>query len=195
MTRAGRPRDASADDRIIDAALQVLAERGFEGFSVERVASESGIAKSTIYRRFATREDLVAGVLDRISSDFVKPPEGVDARTSLVCLLDRVRQAPGSVSGRILMHASAEGVRNPRLAALVHERVLRPRHEAFREVIRDGIAAGDLRSDIDMEAVVPLLVGPALHLGMWHMCEGVDQIATESLVALMLEGMTPSSGS
>lgn len=195
MRRVGRPRDVSLDDRIIDAALQVLAERGFEGFSVERVASESGIAKSTIYRRFATRDDLVAGVLDRISADFANPPEGADARTSLIFLLDRVRQAPGSVSGRILMHASADGVRNPGLAVLVHERVLRPRHEAFRQVIREGIAAGDLRPDIDMEAVVPLLVGPALHLGMWHMCEDVGQIPTEALVALMLEGMTPSSGS
>lgn len=195
MTGAGRPRDGQVDDQIIDAALEVLADRGFDRFSVEEVVARSGVAKSTVYRRFATREDLIDGVLARMSEDFPSEPSEGTVREQLIAILQWVRQAPGSVSGRILVQASSEGLRQPRIAATVYERVLRPRHEAIRRVIREGVDRGEVHPGVDMEAVVPLLVGPALHVGMWRMCEEFSEVRTERIVDLILEGMSPSSGS
>jgi AcrR family transcriptional regulator len=60
----GRPRDEGADDKILDAARVLLAEAGFAAFSVDVIAERTGIAKTTIYRRWATKGALVAATLD-----------------------------------------------------------------------------------------------------------------------------------
>ncbi len=62
---------------------------------------------------------------------------------------------------------ASEGLRDPALADLVHQRVLAPRRQVLRDVIADGIASGELRADVEIDTVVPALVGPMLYLGMW----------------------------
>lgn len=193
--RAGRPRDARVDGQIVAAALEVLADEGFDGFSVEEVVVRSGVAKTTIYRRYPSREDLIRGSLERLNDDLASRTEAGTTRERLVHILDGIRQARGTIRGRVLMRAAAEGVSDPDLAALVHERVLEPRREALRQVLRDGMARGDIRAGIDLDAAVPLLVGPMLHMSMWRMCPGISDIRIETVVDLILEGMTPASGS
>ncbi len=77
----------------------------------------------------------------------------------------------------------------------MRQRVLVPRQEMLRGVIRDGIASGELREDIDLDAVIPMLVGPMLHLGMWHVCESVQRVSVEAVVDLLLSGLTRASDS
>lgn len=195
MSRVGRPRNAGVDELVIVGASEVLADDGFDRFSVEAVAARSGVAKSTIYRRFPSREALLGAVLERLNEDFDPGPDGMLLRARLIRLLSQVRSAPATTSGRILMQAAAEGLRTPEVAALVHARVLRPRHEAIRRIIQEAMARGEIRDDVDMSVVVPVLVGPALHLGMWNMCEGVDGIELDAVVDVILSGMTPASDS
>lgn len=197
--RPGRPRDSRVDVDVVTAALEVLADEGFDGFTVEAVAARCGVAKTSIYRRFASREELILGSLIRLNDDFEGsvPGEGTreGTRDRLIRVLEAIRQAPGTTRGRVLMQAAAEGVRDPAVASLVHDRVLEPRREVLRQIIRDGIERGELRSGIDLDAVIPLLVGPMMHLGMWRMIPGVEAIDVETVVDLILEGMTPASGS
>ena len=79
--RKGRPRDERIDLEITSAALDVLAESGFVRFSIAEVVELTGVAKTTIYRRFATRDDLIASALDRLN-DYLPadPPPGNGAR-------------------------------------------------------------------------------------------------------------------
>ena len=193
--RAGRPRDARVDQQIVQTSLEVLASAGFDRFSVEEVSARSGVAKTTIYRRFPSREELLQGCLERLNEDIGDRSREGTTRDRLVHALSGIRRSPGTTMGRVLMHAAAEGVRDPDVASLVHDRVLEPRREVLRQIIRDGMARGEIRKDIDLDAVVPLLVGPMLHLGMWRMCEGVEDVSVDSVVDLMLEGMTPASDS
>lgn len=188
-SRVGRPRDARVDREIVAAAVDVLADEGFDRFTVEEVAARSGVAKTTIYRRYASREDLIRGSLERLNDDLAERSSEGSTRARLIRVLEGIRHAPGTPRGRVLMRAAAEGVSDPSIAALVHDRVLEPRREALRQVIRDGMATGDLRPGIDLEAVVPVLVGPMMHLGMWRMCGGVDEIDTEAVVDLLLSGL------
>lgn len=191
--RVGRPRDSRVDQEILAAALSVLADEGFDRFTVEEVAARSGVAKTSIYRRYPTRDDLLLGSLESLNDDLSARSSVGSARDRLIAVLDGIRRAPGTTRGRVLMRAAAEGVSDPSVAALVHERVLEPRREVLRQVIRDGIRAGELRADIDLDAVIPLLVGPMMHLGMWRMCNGVADISLEAVVDLILAGLADDS--
>lgn len=189
----GRRRDAQADSTILSVAESVLAERGFAGFTVEEVSSRSGVAKTTIYRRFPSRDDLIVGVLENINAELPTTYGGGTVRERILTLLRAVRGAPQTQRGQILLHAAAEGARAPEIAALVHDRVLRPRHDMLRTVLSEGIARGELREDVDLDVVVSCLVGPALHLGMWGRQLGTERVPTEVVADLILRGLTPAT--
>jgi AcrR family transcriptional regulator len=193
--RKGRPRDERIDEVITTAALDLLSTEGFDRFSVEAVAALAGVAKTTVYRRFPTRNDLIVGALLRLDDDLPRPPAAGPVRERLIGLLKGIRRrTTESMRGRILLQVVSEGLRDPGLAGLVHERVLAPRRQVLRDVIADGIASGELRADVDVDAVVPVLVGPMLYLGMWSGSTATQDVTVESVVDLVLTGLTPAPG-
>jgi AcrR family transcriptional regulator len=193
-SRRGRPRDERLDSGIAAAAVDVLAEVGFDRFSVEEVALRAGVAKSTVYRRFPTRSDLIAGALAYLGDETALPVLQGSVRERLTALLSAIRDStPASARGRILMHAMAS--RDTALAQLVHDRVLSPRAGQLRSIVEEGIASGELRRDLDVDACLPVLVGPMLYLGMWRMRESVSRLTAEQVVNLVMVGLTPANDS
>jgi AcrR family transcriptional regulator len=194
LSRKGRPRDERLDGEITHAAIDVLAEDGFDRFSVEEVAARAGVAKTTIYRRFPNRQALIEAVLARLADERPAELTSGTVRDRLVVILSAIRQGtPDSPRGRILMHAMASD--DPRLGELVYERVIAPRADLLRRVIGDGIASGELRSDLDSGTVVPILVGPMLYLGLWRKRESVRGVAVEGVVDMLMSGLIRASGS
>jgi AcrR family transcriptional regulator len=96
--KAGRKRDASRDGVILDAALTVLAEQGYEGMTIDMVAAESGMARATVYRRWATKADLVLEAVSRMSQsdvDVARLPDTGSLRgdmTAMILPLDDQQQ-------------------------------------------------------------------------------------------------------
>jgi AcrR family transcriptional regulator len=192
--RKGRPRDQRIDRGIAAAALNVLADVGFARFSVEEVAQRAGVAKTTVYRRFPTRSDLIAGALEQLSEEGAGLRVEGSVRDRLVAILTAIRRStPNSTRGRVLMHAV--GSDDPELARLVHDRVLSSRSALIRSVIEDGMATGELRSDVDSDAVMAVLVGPMLYLGMWRMRDGVRRVQVDDIVDLVMTGLTRATDS
>ncbi len=160
----GRPRDERADRAILDAALELLAEVGPTGLSVEEVAARAGVSKATIYRRFQTKDDLVVGCLSGLA---VALPDGMpdgDVDDRLVFLVERwwdsyVVSPNGQVFHRVLAHAKS----NPRLFEAFYDEVIEPRRELFRSVLRDGVASGAIRADADLELVVTMIIGTSVY--------------------------------
>ncbi len=112
-------------------------------------------------------------------------------RDRLISVLNGIRRrTTESVRGRILIQVASEGLRDPALADLVHQRVLAPRRQVLRDVIADGIASGELRADVEVDTVVPVLVGPMLYLGMWSGSSVTQGVTVESVVDLVLSGLT-----
>jgi AcrR family transcriptional regulator len=189
--RKGRPRDERIDEDITSAALDLLSTEGFDRFTVEAVAARAGVAKTTVYRRFPTRNDLIVGALLRLNDDLPSPPAAGPVRDRLIGVLNGIRRrTTESVRGRILVQVASEGLRDPALADLVHQRVLAPRRQVLRDVIADGVASGELRADIEVDPVVPVLVGPMLYLGMWSGSSVTQGVTVESVVDLVLSGLT-----
>ena len=137
--RPGRPRSEQAEQAIIEATLDLFAEQGFEGVCVEADAGARGSMKSPMPEPTGSvRDDLVAH-LTVICADKADPRK---ARRYALLL--------------------GEGQKYPRLMARYKETVIGPRHEVIREIIRRGIASGELRADTDVEIALLALTGTVL---------------------------------
>jgi AcrR family transcriptional regulator len=183
----GRPRDCRIDDAVVDAAVATLAAVGFGGFSVEEVASRAGVAKTSVYRRFAGRDALLAAALQRLNDEMPPLPAPGPVRERLRAALDAVRASCSTSRGPILDHANASG--DPQVMHLVHDLVLEPRRRILVQIIEEGVASGELRADLDTHAAVACLVGPMLVLRTWgKVGRELDQ-PVDTILELVLEGI------
>ena len=159
--RRGRPPSLLAEAKILAATREILAEGGVRSLTMEGVAARAGVAKTTVYRRHRSRDELAMAVLiDMVRSVSAVPDVG-DVRAELVGIL----RATLDVLRTTLMGRVMQGL-VPELA------VDRPLSEAFREqvvalriaevghVLARGAERGQLRPDLDVGLVHELLFGP-----------------------------------
>ena len=160
--RPGRPRSEQADRAIIDAALSLFAESGPEGLCIERVAARAGVGKATIYRRWPGKEDLLLDAIAALKTPLPEPA-GRSAREDLVALLGAMcEETADPRRARQFALLLGEGAKYPRLMARYLETVVEPRREVIRTVLRRGIATGELRPDLDVEASLFMLAGAVI---------------------------------
>src|ERR1700753_3334940 len=160
----GRPRSEQADRAIMTAALELLAERGIAGMSIEEVASRAGVGKATIYRRWSSKGALA---LDAFLAEFQgqQPlPDtgslGGDLRASLRAWIRAVTRTP---VGRILPDLIGEMQHDPDLAVSYRERVLEPLRQQHRIMLDRAIARGEIPAGTDREVPLDLMFGAAQH--------------------------------
>jgi AcrR family transcriptional regulator len=162
LRRRGRPRSAQAEQAILAAALDLIAERGPEGLGIEQVAARAGVGKATIYRRWRGKEDMLLDAIGSLGSD-LPVPQGRSVRADLVALLESFcREAADPRRARLFALLHGEGVRYPRLLARYTEAVVQPRQAVVASVLRRGLATGELRENTDIEAATFLLNGAVL---------------------------------
>jgi AcrR family transcriptional regulator len=159
LRRPGRPRDARADEAILDAALDVLAEVGPAGFTVDEVAARAGCGKATIYRRWRSRGALLLDTGHHRLGLRVTDPDTGSGRDDLVTMLGELaRKMRDTPAGKVMPAVVAEAAVNPEmrqvLAAFVHDR----RKPAFNAISR-AVARGELPEETDIELVLDLLGG------------------------------------
>jgi AcrR family transcriptional regulator len=160
----GRPRSEQADRAIMAAALELLAERGIAGMSIEEVASRAGVGKATIYRRWSSKGALA---LDAFLAEFRQqqplPDTGSlrgDLRASLRAWVRAVTHTP---VGRILADLIGEAQHDKDLAVSYRERVLEPLRQQHRIMLDRAIARGEIPADTDREVALDLMFGAAQH--------------------------------
>ena len=166
--RPGRPRSERADQAIIEAALSLFAESGPEGLCIERVAARAGVGKATIYRRWPGKEDLLLDAIAALKAPLPEPG-GRSVREDLVALLAAMCQETADPRrAREFALLLGEGAKYPRLMARYVETVVEPRREVVRGVLRRGMASGELRPGLDVEAALFMLIGAVLVGGRYE---------------------------
>ena len=192
----GRPRSEEADRAIVAAALDVLAEDGASGFTVEAVASRAGVGKSTIYRRFDGSHDLLAEALSTLNDDLPAPPEGMPVREGLIAILEgiRARSSEGR-SDRCLPQVMSQAHLNPELFDIYYERVVQVRRNRVRTVLSAGVANGEIRVDVDIDLLVSLFTAPMIGLMMMTPSRHrqVDDTTSAAIVDAVLTGVGTAS--
>lgn len=155
----GRPRRAAARREIVAATLELLAERGFQAATMEAIAGRAGVGKNTIYRRWASKEELIADALGDLTAEAEIEEDNV--RAALVAhVREFMRIFADPLLGRILPGLLGELHSNPEFAEVWAERVVQPRREAIVDLLRSAVERGELRDGLDLEAITDLLAGP-----------------------------------
>jgi AcrR family transcriptional regulator len=153
----GRPRSAEAEQAILNATLRMLGTQGVAGTTIEGVAADAGVGKTTIYRRWPSKTDLILAAI----SDIVPPGDPPDTGTmagdmAALAEVQRRRLAGSGLSG-IVPRVLAESMSDPGLHQDFVERVVTPFRDLLRLFIERGIERGELRPDLEVEALVDLL--------------------------------------
>jgi AcrR family transcriptional regulator len=190
-TRAmGRPREARADRAILAAALELMADRAVHELRMDDVADRAGVGKATIYRRYRTKEELVAAAVAALVGEIAIPDTG-STRADLLALMG---EAVGVYSGRAAAGAMPSLVgamhRSPEVARAVRDGVLTGRRAALRQVLERGVERGDLRPGLDFDLALDVLGGP-LFYRLLITGGPIDERLAEGVVELILTGFGP----
>ncbi|MGZ3417160.1 MAG: TetR/AcrR family transcriptional regulator [Polyangiales bacterium] len=170
---------------VLAAAIDVFAESGYAGFSFEDVAARAGVNKTTVYRRWATKSELVgAAVLAMREAD--ETPDTGNIRGDLQMLLEQRVKRLSSPRGRSVARALLTSAMEPELAAIVA--MLRKEHPTIPDVVFDrAIARGELPKNVDRALLAEALVAPILTRVLWKGM-GASSSFVASLVELLLGG-------
>ncbi|WP_171162153.1 TetR/AcrR family transcriptional regulator C-terminal ligand-binding domain-containing protein [Streptomyces sp. I05A-00742] len=192
VQQRGRPRSAAVDTAVIETVLRLLEEGvTVSELSMERIAREAGVGKATVYRRWAGKEALMLDVLRSLEES---APEltGASVRDDLVALLDFLRRRGlAKRSSAVMRTVVAQVQAQPRVWKEYHDTVVASRREAFRAVLRRGVATGEIRADADVDLLIDLFVSPMLVRAVLHEWRELPPGLAEGIVDMVLEGARP----
>jgi AcrR family transcriptional regulator len=158
------PRGGRSEKAILDATRELLAEGGVRKLTVEGVAARSGVAKTTIYRRWRGKNELALAVLIDMVEQVVATPDLGDTRAELISFVDAAVQILGTtLMGRVMQGLVSDLASDPGLATAFQERVVTMRIAEADRLLARGIERGDLRPDTDVELAHELLFGPVYY--------------------------------
>lgn len=157
--KPGRPRETSVDQRLHAAVLELLRKGGPGAVTMDGVASASGVAKTSIYRRHPHRADLLTAVLTNAIGVPEIPRTG-SVRDKIRFVLEQAWQQMDAVLGPGGL-AAIVGNSDPEFTHLFRA-ALAPHVEMLVSRIRQDVDAGLLRRDLDAEGVVSLMIGAYL---------------------------------
>ena len=161
---AARPRvEGDREQEILDAALEVLAEVGYDRLTMDAVAQRAKASKATLYRRWNSKAKLVVEALARMKTTAEEPPDTGDLRGDLVaafCGMGGLTDHDTTATfGAVVTAVTTD----PEFAAEFRKQVVGPKAQASRIVFERARDRGELRDDIDLDIVVPALAGIVLH--------------------------------
>ena len=187
------PRVERSRQAILDATLQLLARDGDVGsLTVEAVAARSGVAKTTIYRRWRDKWELA---LDAVMIDMLprldEPVDVGDTRKELLTVINSVvKMLATPPYGQAMQALVSQIATDPDLARVYREQVVEPRHAELTPVIKRGIARGDLRPHTDVRLIHELLVGPIFYRLLFSGAP-LDRNLGRRIVDAILAGFAP----
>jgi AcrR family transcriptional regulator len=155
----GRPRDTAIDESIVRATTELLSERGYSGITVDAVAARAGVGKAAIYRRYASKQELIFSVVVRGMDDVLPPDAGtLHADLSALCQLmaGRLSSAPTDVLTRLLADIYGDSL----LADRFSSTYLAQERRAVTDVLSRAVARRELAAMPDAATVHALLAGP-----------------------------------
>jgi AcrR family transcriptional regulator len=160
---SGRPRSAEAHRAILASTLAMLAELGFERMSIEAIAAHAGVGKTTIYRRWKSKEDLV---IDALAVVKVAPdtPDTGDLRADVAAIAESFAASVRDPLGRRVITLIIDTLaNNPALAEIYWERFGALKNDSLRGVLARAQARGQIRAEANIDVVLDLLSGYVLY--------------------------------
>ncbi|NJM71456.1 MAG: TetR/AcrR family transcriptional regulator [Scytonema sp. RU_4_4] len=159
----GRPRSAQSHQAILQSTLDLLAQVGYERVSIDAIATHAGVGKTTIYRRYRSKEELVADAIESLREE-IEIPETGTLWGDLDCIIESAVKTTLTPLGRqILAMIIGAASSSPQFAQVYWTKYLQPRRQAFHVVIERAKARYEIQAETDSDMVFDLISGIMLY--------------------------------
>ena len=161
--RPGRRRNHARDPEILQAALDVLAETGYDGMTIDLVAARARAGKATLYRRWPSKPDLVLDAVACMKSndiDLAALPDTGTLRGDLIAMIKPPTIRDGERKMKVMAGIVSMLARNPELAETARLALVEPRAAANRILFQRAIDRGEIPADVDMDLLCT--IGPSM---------------------------------
>lgn len=170
---------------ILRAAVEEMAEVGYGGVTIESIAARAGVGKSTIYRHWPDKLELIADAFETFHEQLVPDLGDRSVHESLALLLAHLAEVVIDSTWSRCIPALIEGAeRDPRVREF-HHRYAADRRQALIDLIVRGIRDGEVRGEVDPELAVSALLGAIFYRRLWTP-HPLDPVETRRLVELVL---------
>lgn len=188
-----RRRSKRSHDAIVAATLELVAENGYFGLTLEAVAARAGVGKQTIYRWWGSKASLVMEALSQAVAEQIPMPDTGAVEEDMFRLLDTIfTRIAVSGSGKALAGLIAEAQADPALADAFTSGFIESRREGVRRILRRGIERGEVSTEIDVDVAIDTLFGP-----MWYrllmQSAPLDRNFARTLVRQLMQGIAQPS--
>jgi AcrR family transcriptional regulator len=159
MHGVGRPRDERIDTEVVSAVLNALKEGGYRAVTIDGIARRAGRARTSLYRRWPSKCNLVAYAVVSEMGDNPAADTG-SVRGDLEATVGTLLNAFAGPLGSALAGLVADMAQDAALAATIRQEVLSARRKSMREALERARARGEVRAGLDVELVLDMLTGP-----------------------------------
>lgn len=161
------PRVERSRQLIIDTAADLLGDGDLDAVTFEAVSAAARVARSTIYRHFSDRTDLLAAAFDRLLPPLQAPPPGpfVDRVCDIAVQFARSLAAPWALAlpgWLATLGRTPPGASGPLPVTALRERLIARQRAPLRAVLDEGVARGQLAADTDVDLIAAEILGPLL---------------------------------
>ncbi|HET6764778.1 MAG TPA: TetR/AcrR family transcriptional regulator [Longimicrobiaceae bacterium] len=186
----GRPRSEAAHEAIVSAALALTRAVGYDAVTMEGIAATAGVGKATVYRRWNSKDEVIAEALQRLLRHVPVPDTGT-LRGDLLAEQRVLVGMYGNPATRTLLSGLVAAMaRSHLISEAVRGGFAGDRIHAIRTVLQRGIARGEVRADVDVETAIDVVAGPLMFRYLMR-GEPVDEALGERVVDLALSGLVP----
>ena len=178
------PRVLRSRDRVLTTAYELLSESGVAGFTIDEVARRSGVAKTTIYRHWPTREALVIDACSRITAEQEVPDTG-SLQGDVTAILANIAHLLGTARWSSVLPSIVDAAERDPEFADIHSNIQHGHAAPLREVIERAADRGEISATADRSSMVAALLGP-LFYRRWFSREPLDDEFVKTVTAIVI---------
>ena len=180
-------RSARIQTAVFEATIRLLQERGYEAFSFATIGEQTGVHETTLYRRWKTKEQLVAEATASLVEQDIPIPDTGAFRSDLIHLLQSLRLFMQSTTGQAIIEVGL-AARNVPTIGVLSQRYWQRRNALIRPLFERAIARGELSAQTDLSLLFEMLIG-VFYVRLSLLREPMDEALPERIVDLVLSGM------
>ena len=183
------PRVARTRAAVLNAGIDLLAERGYPGFTIDAIVARTGIAKTTIYRHWPSRDSLLTAVISHLDGGGALPDTGSVRRDLTIFLTGRVQMAHTRQWQRCMPALVEAAALDPGLARIIST-LTASYLSQLQALLRRGRDRGEIRHDISLELAASALMGTfAFRRLLLHKNPTTTQVT--AVLDMLLDGISP----
>jgi AcrR family transcriptional regulator len=185
----GRPRSEESRQSILHSTLKLLKQQGgFPELSIEAIAADANVGKTTVYRWWPTKAALVADAFSASADEELRFPDTGSVQSDMSLQMRRLIRIFRSRRGKVVAALLAGGQSDPELIEAFRDRFLWPRRRQAYQTLQRGIDRGELPADINLDLVLDSLYGP-IYMRFLIRHDKLEESFADEICGLVLGGL------